>query len=272
MSSKVTGGRGANAATGYDAALFVRLAEIEDRHFWFAARSRVIASIMARATSGLPPGYRVLEAGCGIGTILRALEQTCRDGLVIGMDLFAEGLMHARRRSSCPVVQGDVHALPFRPGFHAVGLFDVVEHLPNDDAVLRGLHRLLVPGGALVLSTPAHHCLWSHFDEAAHHYRRYEPAELRRKLIAAGYEVEYLTPCLATLFPLTWLWRRFAAMTARRPGDGHRARDLALRELRVLPILNGCLRFLLDQELRLIAARRRLPFGTSLIAVCRKPR
>jgi SAM-dependent methyltransferase len=268
----VTCERGRGAGESYDPDFFARLADIEDRHFWFASRSRVIASIMARVTRGLPPRYRVLEVGCGIGTILRVLEKTCRDGLVIGMDLFAEGLMHARQRSSCLVVRGDVHALPFRSAFHVIGLFDVLEHLPDDDAVLRGLRELLVPDGALVLSVPAHRCLWSHFDEAAHHCRRYEPAELRRKLNLAGYDVEHLTHCLATLFPLTWVWRRLAAMTTGRPGDAGRARTLALRELRVVPILNECLRFLLDQELRLIAARRSLPIGTSLIAVCRRPR
>jgi SAM-dependent methyltransferase len=272
MSSRATRESGLDPTTTYDPDFFVRLAEIEDRHFWFGSRSRVIASMMTQMTTGLPPGYHVLEVGCGTGSVLRVLERVCRGGVVIGMDLFAEGLAHARRRSSCLVVQGNVHALPFRSAFHVIGLFDVLEHLPDDDAALRGLRDLLVPGGALLLSVPAHRCLWSYFDEASRHCRRYESAELHRKLDRAGYHVEYLTHYLATLFPIVWGWRRLASLIGWRPGDDGSARDLALRELQVVPILNGFLRFLLDQELRLIAGRKTLAIGTSLIAVCRKRR
>lgn len=259
----------------YDPSYFSYLFEVEDRHFWFRARNRVISAAVSRVTAHLEPGYRFLEVGCGTGNVLRALEQTCKGGVVIGMDLFGEGLRYARRRVSCPLVQGDVHANPFGTRFEAIGLFDVLEHLPNDVEILRELRGLLKPGGALLITVPAHMSLWSYFDEASHHCRRYEQAELARKLKAAGYKIEFMSQYMATIFPLVWLGRRLAAFTRRKAKNAgesaRRTQELTVNELRIRPVVNGILAWLLEQEARLIARRRKLPLGTSLLAVARVP-
>jgi len=208
--------------------------------------------------------------------VLRVLERVCRGGAVIGMDLFAEGLRYARLRASCPLVQGDIHANPFGRQFELVGMFDVLEHLPDDMQVLRDLHGMLAPGGALLLTVPAHQSLWSYFDEASHHRRRYEQAGLHAKLKRAGYEVEYMTQYMMSIFPLVWAGRRLASLTRRQEGraDGagraKRTHQLAVDELRVRPGVNGALAWVLSRETRFIAGRRHLPVGTSLLAVARK--
>ena len=255
----------------YDPVFFAQLFAVEDRHFWFRSRNRVLATLVRQVTRGLPPGYRVLEVGCGTGNVLRMLDRVCPQGVVIGMDLFAEGLQYARRRTRRPLVRGDVHAAPFAVPFDVLGLFDVLEHLPDDRRVLADLAGLLRPGGRLLLTVPAYPALWSYFDEAAHHCRRYTPGDLDRKLRAAGYAVEYLTPYMAPLFPLVWLGRRVAALRAGRTAD--RAADAAAltsQEFRVTPGLNELAGAILTPEVRLIAHRRRLPIGTSLLAVARK--
>ena len=97
----------------YDPLYFDRLFAIEDRHFWFRARNAVITAVIGRIVGALPDGYRVLEVGCGTGNVLHVLQRTCGRGRVFGMDLFAEGLRFARRRTTCPLIQGDVHTPPF---------------------------------------------------------------------------------------------------------------------------------------------------------------
>ena len=189
---------------------FESLFASEDRHFWFQARNRVIAALVRQLTSAWPPGYRVLEVGCGTGNTLRVLESVCTNGLVVGLDLFAEGLRFARSRVQCPLIRGDIRRLPFLPSFALIGLFDVLEHLPDDIAVLRHLREVLLPGGQLCLTVPAHMSLWSYFDEASHHCRRYEPAELEGKLGQAGFEVEYVSQYMRLLYPLMWFGRRWA--------------------------------------------------------------
>jgi ubiquinone/menaquinone biosynthesis C-methylase UbiE len=258
--------------SGFDPDYFARLFAIEDRHFWFRSRNRVISTLAKQITHNLTPGYRVLEVGCGTGNVLRVLEQACTGGMVVGMDPFSEALRCARQRTHCSLVRGDVHALPFRAQFQFIGLFDVLEHLPDDEQVLRDLYGLLAPKGALLLTVPAHPLLWSYFDEASHHVRRYKRAELENKIICAGLTIEYLTPYMASIFPLVWLKRRLSLRFGRRTrkADANRIHNLTATELQITPVLNGLLAFLLGLECPLIARRRHLPIGTSLLAIARK--
>ena len=76
------------APSSYDPHLFA----IEDRHFWFRARNRIISTLVKQITAALSPGYRVLEVGCGTGNVLCVLQQVCTGGAVVGLDLFEDGL------------------------------------------------------------------------------------------------------------------------------------------------------------------------------------
>jgi SAM-dependent methyltransferase len=256
---------------GFDPDFFERLYDVEDQLFWSVTRNRMIATLVGQITARLPNGHRVLEVGCGTGNVLRALEGACPGGVVVGMDLFLQGLRYARRRTSCPLVQGDISKLPFRPGFDLVGVFDVLEHLPDDTGALRDLRNLLSERGQLILTVPAHQKLWSYYDEAMHHYRRYGSTDLRRKLESAGYEVDYLTYFMLGTLPLLWLGRRLAPLIKRRSAPGtDRAHDLATGDLRVPPSANMLLKLLLVPEVHLVAHRRSIPTGSSLLAICRK--
>lgn len=260
--------------TSYDAQFFPLLFEVEDRHFWFRVRNQVIRTLVQQMVTPLPKGYRVLEVGCGTGNVLRHLEQVCTDGLVIGMDLFSEGLSFARQRVTCPLIQGDMHQPPFSARFDLIGLFDVLEHLPNDSQVLTDLYAMLTSGGRLLLTVPAHQSLWSYFDEAAHHCRRYQKSDLSEKLVKTGFQIEYITYYMASIFPLVWAGRKITALTnqdSTPETPSMTADELATRELKITPGINGILRTILMQETRLIARRKTLPVGTSLLAIATKP-
>jgi 2-polyprenyl-3-methyl-5-hydroxy-6-metoxy-1,4-benzoquinol methylase len=127
----------------YHPTYFATLHAIEDRHFCFRTRNKVVATLVAQMTGGLATCCRVLEIGCGGGDLLRVLEQACPRGVVVGMDLVMDGLQYARRRTSCLLLQGDVHNAPFGTQFDLIGLFDVLEHLADDVQVLRNLHAML---------------------------------------------------------------------------------------------------------------------------------
>jgi SAM-dependent methyltransferase len=254
---------------GYDPDFFQQLARIEDRHFWFQARNRLISRMSRKLVSELAPGYRVLEVGCGTGNVLRALRQTCPDGTVVGLELWFDGLRFAQQRSAGPLVQGDVRHCPFGMPFELIGMFDVLEHVPEDLETLRALREALAPGGRLMLTVPAHQYLWSYFDEAAQHCRRYSSREIRDRLVEAGFEVEFLSQFMTCIFPLVWLFRKVSSRS-RRPGSDA-AKTLTLREFRVVPVINGLLTALLKLETLWVSGGHRLPVGTSLIVVARRP-
>jgi SAM-dependent methyltransferase len=261
-----------DAATDrYDPAHFAVLYDVEDRHFWFRARRHIIRAIVSRIAADTPPGYMALEAGCGNGNVLQALEQGCPHGTIVGVDLFFEGLRYARQRTSCSLIQGDIGHLPFRRQFDLIGCFDVLEHQPDDLRVLQDIRTMLAEDGVLVVTVPAHPSLWSYFDEASGHCRRYGLTELEAKLSSTGYKVEYVTHFMMSTFPLIWLRRKLNSPD-RLPGRARTTQttQLARGELRIVPILNSFLALLLSAEARLIVRRRRLPAGTSLLAVARR--
>jgi SAM-dependent methyltransferase len=256
----------------YDPQFFSELAQIEDQHFWFRSRNCIIATLAEQITRNLRGGYRVLEVGCGTGNVLRVLEKACPRGTVVGMDLFSEGLAFARTRTTCPLVRGNIEQPGFGVQFDLIGAFDVVEHLPDDVQVFRSLHAMLKPDGILLLTVPARESLWSYFDEVAHHCRRYEISGLRRKLSMNGYEIEFLSEFMASTYPLFWLVRRIRSLKKRSEKDRSPEMDRAysLEELRIVPVVNELLTFLLTQEAKLIGSRFVLPFGSSVIVVARR--
>ena len=110
-------------------------------------------------------------------------------------------------------------------------MFDVIEHIDDDSAVLAKVRSMLARDAYLLLTVPAGAELWSAFDEAAGHYRRYTADELRAKLVAAGYRVDYVSPFMTALYPIAWVRRRLG----RRAANPERAFELACRDLRIVP-------------------------------------
>ena len=251
---------------GYDPSAFPKLASIEDRHFWFRFRNRLLLSVIGDLAEPLPDGFRMLEAGCGNGNVLRFLSRTIRRGTVIGIDLFEEGLRLARQRSDAALVRGDVHASPFQCQFEIIGAFDVIEHLHDDHQALRDFHRLLSDDGFLLLTVPGHMALWSYFDTAAGHYRRYSHGELRETLERCGFQVEFMTEFMMVLYPILWIGRRLSAWLR----GAQVAEAESLGDFRVIPGLNPLLLWMLSWELPLIRRRVHLPFGSSLLAIARR--
>jgi SAM-dependent methyltransferase len=147
-----------------------------------------------------------------------------------------------------------------------VGMFDVLEHIDDDEATLRWLFSVLEPGGVLVLTVPAHPFLFDEADVMAFHRRRYRRRELLEKLRRAGFAVRLLTHFMAPLVPLMMVTRPIGRLLRRgRPADAHRD-----REMEVVPVVNPLLRGLLAVERALLRVARP-PFGTSLLAVAALP-
>ena len=251
---------------------FVRLFEAEDRHFWFRARNDLIAKMLrwpAFHTSGSP---RVLEVGCGTGNTLRVLDKEFGPAAVVGMDLFEDGFQYACQRTACHLICGDVCRPPFSTLFDVVCLFDVLEHLPDDLAILRGVNRLLVKNGTLFLTVPACGSLWSYFDELADHARRYEFEDLTTKLRQTGFEIEFQSGFMMSLFPILWIGRRLNRWFRHGGRECQDHDELLRRELQINPLLNRVLYGMISAENRFLKPGRRLPVGSSLLAIARKVR
>jgi SAM-dependent methyltransferase len=245
-----------------DRSVYSRMAEIEDRHWWFVARRQILAAAIARL--GLPEGARILEAGSGTGGNLAMLSGF---GDVVGIEPDDEA------RACAAAKPGPAGGFDVRPGalpddlpvdpasFDLIAGFDVVEHLDDDVGCLRALLACLRPGGRAIFTVPAFAFLWSRHDELHHHKRRYVRSGLQAALEAAGFRDVRITYFNTMLFPLIATVRliRNAAM----PGRG--ASDDAMPPAAV----NRVLQALFASE-RHWVGRVPMPAGVSLLAVARR--
>ena len=239
-----------------DRSEFEAMLALDERHWWYRGRRRMLAALLERLE--LPPRARVLDAGCGSG---RTLDELARYGSAHGVELNPLGLEAARRRGH-DVEQAPVEAIPHGDAsFDLVTCLDVIEHTDDDAAALRELRRVARPGARLVVSVPAHPCLWSYHDEVNGHRRRYTRRTLRAAAEAAGWSVERMTG-----FNVAYLAPAALVRIVRR-GRGGRNGD---SELQLTPSsLDAALELPLRLEASLVGRGIDLPTGLSLVAVLR---
>ena len=272
-----------------DPRLYAPLRELERTHWWFRGRRRILWAALDRAGvgGGALPGVApepagaagprvgaILDVGCGAGTNLELLAQRFPGARVHGIDVERAPLRFCRADRGLPVAQADAERLPFASGcFDVVAALDALEHLADDAAALRELHRVCRPGGALIASVPAFDWLWGSVDDLGHHYRRYRRGELRARVEAAGFEVGLERYFNFWLFPAIAAVR--LAARGRRPGRPAAAtpRDAPERTPSDFDwAASGPLAVLLERifssEAHLLALR--VPFGVSLLCIARR--
>ena len=238
--------------------VFDRMAELDQHHWWFIARRRILSSLINRVVQP-PQGARVLEVGCGTGHNLPMLGEF---GTLEACELDPSARALSSKRLGREVKEARLPDLSMfdRNAFDLIALLDVLEHVPDDLASLRAIHRRLKPGGALLLTVPANPWMWSAHDVAHHHFRRYSKKQLRRVLRDAGFETQTLTYFNTLLYPLVAGVRLINKLTRR---------DAADDSLPSAPV-NSALRGIFGLE-RGLVGRVPLPFGVSLVAVVRRP-
>jgi SAM-dependent methyltransferase len=191
-------------------------ASIEQRHWWFLGRRRIMQSLVRQV---LPPSQDVtiVDVGCGTGGNIAALSSDYR---CVGIDTSPNAILYARQRF--PEVQFICGQAPSDLGDAMAQarmflLMDVLEHVQDDFALLSTLLAAASPGTYFLVTVPADLSLWSGHDESFGHYRRYDLERLQR--VWAGLPV---TPLLtsyfnARLYPLIKLSR---ASSRRRGHSG----------------------------------------------------
>jgi len=205
--------------------------------------------IYDRVRDGL--GQRVLEIGCGTGTITSFLADR---QLVVGIDdrYIRSTAERYRDRPNIVIRRHDLTESiePLRGyNFDSAVSVNVFEHIANDEAAIKAVYTLLEPGGRFTVLVPCHPALLGPFDRDIGHHRRYTKSELRRKLEASGFVVERIRRS-NPVGALGWLVN---------------VRLLGQRKLRGAAVF--------DQLVPALAVldRVELPLGLSLIATARKP-
>lgn len=234
--------------------VYQQMAELDERHWWYCARRRILADLISRKAMP-PPGSRILEIGCGTGHNLDMLGQF---GEVDGLEIDDEARDLAERRLGRRILRAP---LPELPGiadrtYDLIAALDVIEHIDDDRAALAGIATKLKAGGKFVMTVPAHSWMWSAHDVVNHHKRRYSKAGLKRLVEGSPLRLEKLGYFNSLLFPVA-IAERFASKL--------RGKDSADVTLPSGP-LNAVLKTVFASERHLVG-RLPLPPGLSLFAV-----
>lgn len=235
-------------------AVYQQMAELDERHWWYCARRRILADLIRREAMP-PPGSRILEIGCGTGHNLDMLGQF---GDVDGLEIDDEARALAERRLGRGVMSAPLPQLPgiANRTYDLIAALDVIEHIEDDRAALAGIATKLKAGGKFVMTVPAHAWMWSAHDVVNHHKRRYSKAGLKRLVEGSPLRLEKLGYFNSLLFPVA-IAERFASKL--------RGKDSADVTLPSGP-LNAALKTVFASERHLVG-RLPLPPGLSLFAV-----
>jgi len=208
---------------------------------------------------------RVLDVGCSIGNLTHVVaERLAADAAarveVVGVEIIPLAAERFRERfgdrDDLRVIVADIMdpspELVAAAPFDAAVSFNVLEHIEDDVAALRGIASLLRPGGRIGLLVPGGgNLLYGTFDALDRHYRRYTPAMLRARIEAAGLDVVQIRK-INMVGAFAWFVRG-RVIRARAAGG-----EVSIFE-RLVPLVRP-----LD---RVVGP----PFGLSLAAVARLP-
>jgi len=245
---------------GFNADLYALLAKLEEGNFWFESRNRLLTWALGRY---FPKAEILLEIGCGTGFVLSNIRREFQDINLFGSDIFSEGFTYAKNRvPEATFFQMDANQIPFEDEFDVIGAFDVLEHIEDDEVVLKQMYQACKHKGGIILTVPQHDFLWSYMDEYACHVRRYYAHELKTKVKRTGFKVLRITSFISILLPLMIISRL-------------KKRDLnseydPTSELRINGLMNTILERILDLERSMIRLCLSFPVGGSLLLIARK--
>ena len=235
------------------------LYEVEEKHWWYLGRRRIIASLVEKICQTLKtPNPSILDVGCGTGANLKMLAQY---GQTEGVDISSQAVDFCRQRGLDSVKLGAIEHLPYDDSlFVLVTALDVIEHLDDDVAGLREIRRVLRRDGRVLLFVPAFMFLWGVQDDVSNHRRRYTLPSLLKAVEAAGFSAEWASyanvsfffPVLVVRSVMRWLGLRAAT-------------EYGIN----IPLMNGPFSQLFAAE-RFLLNGGKLPFGVSAVCIARR--
>ncbi|MFL6759612.1 class I SAM-dependent methyltransferase [Sphingomonas sp.] len=234
--------------------VYQQMAELDDRHWWYRARRRILAELIRRE-GHLPRHAHILEIGCGTGHNLAMLGEF---GHVDALELDDEARALSEKRLGRKIMRSPLPELSEVRDRHydLIGAFDVIEHIDDDAAAVAAIATKLKPGGKLMIAVPAHRWMWTAHDVVNHHKRRYSKRALKALIDNSPMRLDKIGYFNSLLFPLA---------VAERAVSKLRGRDSADVKLPPAP-LNTALERVFAAE-RYLVGRLPLPPGLSLFAV-----
>ncbi|WP_189477515.1 class I SAM-dependent methyltransferase [Halioglobus pacificus] len=241
-------------------------AQVEAESFWFNHRNECIAAMI----DNHPPaeGGPIFDVGGGNGWVTLHMQNCGYDSVLVEPGI--AGCQTAISRGVENVVCSTTDDAEFSSNsVPAIGLFDVIEHLPDDVSFLDSICSLMCPGAKLYATVPAYPRLWSQEDVVAGHHRRYTLDTFCKLLESTGFEVLYSTYIFRFL-PVPILLLRTVpfrlGIAPRNSSPDNSLNDHTTRS----SIKSRAIDFALAGELANIRSNKKMSFGGSCMVVAIK--
>jgi SAM-dependent methyltransferase len=247
------------ARVAVNRAAFDEMIATQDSHWWFRGRRAVVDSILSSLS--MPDGANILEIGCGAGGNLRMLSRYGRLW-ALELDDYARDYAAANNKNAVVRAGWLPDGLEAVAGceFDLICLFDVLEHIEDDEGALRNITPLLGHGAKILATVPAYQWLYSSHDRLLSHFRRYGKRELSAKFRKNGYRINYAGYLNVLSLPLMIISRLFDIL--------RKAEDSAGTGVPARPI-NEAL-FLMFRLESLFVPKISAPFGGSVVVCAEK--
>lgn len=241
-------------------------ARAEREHFWFRGFRAFMEPEVAAAVAGTVSPL-IVDCGCGTGANVAWLQ---RYGRACGFDLTWNGLVAGREMGRRHLARASIGNIPMPSRVVDLATsFDVFQCLPDgvEQAAVVEIHRILKPGGHLLMNVAALDVLRGQHSTLSEEVRRYTKRGLRQLIEGAGFSIVRLTYVYASLFPLMLPVR--VAQRWMSGGNGVPAGEFDIT-VPAVPV-NRALTWVLQAESAVLRVAD-LPIGSSLMVHAIKPR
>jgi len=235
--------------------LYKDLYNTEEYHWWHQAKRAIIREALE---TFLPKQSTIADVGCGTGKNIESLQDYFR---MCGVDPSPEALHFCASRKLTHIYKGTAEHLPLKKTtMDGILFLDVLEHV-DDHKALKSASAVLTNTGYIFITVPAYQWLWSGWDTALFHKRRYTATTLRNLLTSEGYAIKKLTYFHSFLVVPVFIIRSIKSLFPQKEYDS----DFQLGN----PIITAILSTLSALEQKLLR-RYDVPFGTSILCVAQK--
>lgn len=240
---------------------YSNLERVEREHWYYAGKREIVEYWIERCRP-LRTNDTLLDFGAGTGLFARGFLNRCN---VLVHDSYPASLAILRQHfPQESILAGNGNTIPCADAStDCVTALDVLEHLAEDKGAVEEFHRVLRSSGLLVVTVPADMKLWSDWDTALLHHRRYARKDLIMLFPPAKWEIVFITYTNMFAYPAVFLLRRWRQWTNARTFQGNRVED------RLPPAyINKILRALYTRPAKM--SWFSAPIGVSLLMVARK--
>jgi 2-polyprenyl-3-methyl-5-hydroxy-6-metoxy-1,4-benzoquinol methylase len=188
--------------------LIQELDELENTHWWHKAKRDIFSEYIHNyIKKNKNSRVSILELGAGAGNILAPFKDIAD---VIALDPDASAIEYAKKRGIKKTIQKTLEGYTdFKPNsVDIIIAADVLEHIKNDEEALKKIWSMLKKNGILLVHVPADQSLFSYWDTALGHFRRYSKNELFTKLSSHQFNVDTLFHRVVLPYPLVKLFRK----------------------------------------------------------------